>query len=102
MGAAVETIEHRFGTPEIEGLPVLALQRDPHILERGQMREYGRNPERAHQTEARHIARGQRRNILSLIQNLAGGRLQELGQEIETGGFAGAVWTDQRVNAATA
>src|SRR6266699_2037830 len=25
MGAAVEAVEHRFGTPEIEGVPVLTL-----------------------------------------------------------------------------
>jgi hypothetical protein len=40
VGAMVETIEHGFGTPKIEGVPVLTLQGDPHILERGQMREH--------------------------------------------------------------
>ena len=102
MGAAVEAVEHRFGTPEIEGVPVLALQRDPDILQRGQMREHRRNLERAHQAETRHVGRRQRRDILSLVQNLAGRRLQELGQEIEARGFAGPVRPDQRMNAATA
>jgi hypothetical protein len=83
-------------------VPVLTLQRDPHILERGQMREHRRNLERAHQAKARHISRRQCRDILSLIENLAGGRPQEFGEEIETRGFAGPVWTDQRVNAALA
>jgi hypothetical protein len=33
---------------------------------------------------------------------LAGRRPQELGQQVETRGLAGPVWTDQGVNAATA
>src|SRR5216684_2807517 len=76
MRAAVEAVEHRLGTPEIEGVPVLALQRDPDIL--------------------------QRRQMPSLVQNLAGRRLQELGQEIEARRLAGPVGPDQRMNAATA
>src|ERR1700687_2255185 len=39
---------------------------------------------------------------MSLVQNLTGRRLQELGQKIEARGFAGPVWTDQRMNAAAA
>ena len=66
------------------------------------MREHRRNLERAHQAKTRHIGRRQRRNILSLIKNSAGGRAQELGQEIETRRLAGPVGADQGVNAATA
>src|SRR5882724_6973875 len=83
-------------------MPVLTLQRDPHILERGQMRKYRRNLERAHQAEACHIGWRQRRNILALVQDLTRRRLQELGQEVEACRLAGAVWTDQRMDAATA
>src|ERR1700681_746616 len=83
-------------------MPVLTLQRDPHILQRRQMRKYRRNLERAHQAEACHIGWRQRRNILALVEDLTRGRLQELGQEVEAGCLAGAVWTDQRMDAATA
>ncbi len=67
MGPAVEAVEHGFGPPEIEGVPVLALQRDPHILERGQVRKHRRNLERAHQTKPRHVGRRHCRDILSLV-----------------------------------
>jgi hypothetical protein len=66
------------------------------------MREHGRDLERADQAKARHVGRRQRRNILSLIQNLAGRGLQKLGQEIEARGFAGPVGPDQCVYASTA
>ena len=102
MGAAVEAVEHGLGTPEIEGMAVLALQRDPDIFQRGQMRKHRRNLERAHQAKTRHIGRRQRRDILSLVEDLARRGLQELGQEIEARGLAGPVRTDQRMNAATA
>ena len=102
MGAAVEAVEHRFGAPEIEGMPVLTLQRDPDIFQRGQMRKHRRNLERAHQAQPRHVGRRHRGDVLSLVQDLAGRRLQELGQQIEARRLAGPVRTDQRVNAATA
>ncbi len=102
MGAAVETVEHRFGTPEIEGVSVLTLQRDPDVLQRRQMRKHRRNLERAHQPETRHIGRRQRGDILALVQDLPGRRPQELGQEIEARRLAGPVRPDQRMNTATA
>src|SRR4051812_12717977 len=55
VGARIEAVEHGFGAPEIERRAVLALQRYPHVLERGQMRKYRRNLERANQTEASDI-----------------------------------------------
>ena len=70
-GTVIESIEHGFRAPEIEGVPVLALQRDPHILQRGQMRERGRNLKRTHQAEACHIRGRQRRDVLPLVQNSA-------------------------------
>src|SRR5579872_122167 len=82
-------------------MPVLALKRDTHILQRRQMRKHRGNLERTHQAEARDIGRRHRRDILSLVEDLARRRPEELGQKIETGGLAGPVWADQRVNAAT-
>jgi hypothetical protein len=81
---------------------MLTLQRHPHILERGQMREYRRNLERAHQAEASHVGWSHRSNIPALVQDFAGRGLQELGQEVEACGFAGPVRTDQRMNTAAA
>src|SRR6266481_3051517 len=101
MGATVESVEHRFGAPEIKGVSVLTLQRDPYIFERGQMREYRRNLKRAHQPETRDVGRRQRGDIPPFIQNLAGRRLQELGQQVEPRGFSGPVWPNQRMNAPT-
>jgi len=37
-------------------------------------------------------------NILAVIENRTRSRLQELGEQIEEGRFAGAVWADQRVD----
>ena len=81
---------------------MLALQRDPDIFQRRQVRKHRRNLERAHEAKPRHIGRRHRRDILSLVQDLTGRRLQELGQKIEARGLAGPVRSDQRVNTATA
>ena len=99
--AIVETVQHRFGTPEIEGRAVLALQRDPHVFQRREVREHRRNLERTHQPEPRDIGRRHRRDVLSLVVDRPGRRLQELGQEVEARRFPGPVRTDQRVNMTT-
>ncbi len=81
---------------------MLALQRDPDVFERGQMRKYRRDLERTDQPEPRHIGRRHRGDVLPLVEDPARRRLQELGQQIEAGRLAGPVRADQRVNAATA
>src|SRR3954469_20736535 len=101
-GAAVVLVEHRLGAPEIERLSVLALQRDPHILQRGEMRKHRGNLERAHQAKPRHIGRRHGGDVLSLVEDLARRRFEEFGQQVEARRLAGPVRTDQRVNAATA
>ncbi len=53
----VEALQHALRAPEVEIVAALALQRDAHVLERGQMREHGRNLERAHQAEPRDVGR---------------------------------------------
>src|SRR3984957_20640134 len=60
--AGIETVEYRLRAPEVEGVAVLALQRDPHILQRRQMREHRRDLERADQAEARDVGRRHRRD----------------------------------------
>ena len=50
--------------------------------------------------EPRHVGRLQRGDVLALVEDAAAGRLEELGQQVEAGGLAGAVRADQRVNGA--
>ena len=83
-------------------MPVLTLQRDPHILERRQVRKHRRDLKRTNQAETGHIRRRHRGDILALVQDLACRGLQELGQKVEARRLAGAVRADQRMNAATA
>src|ERR1700729_4006956 len=100
MRAGVETVEHGLGTPEVEGMPVLTLQRDAHVLQRRQMREHCRDLKRSNQAEPRHIGRRHRRDVLSLVEDLTRRRPQKLGEQIETGRLAGPIRTDQGVNTA--
>jgi len=37
---------------------------------------------------------------MAIIDDLAGTRFEELGQQVENRGLTGAVWTDQRVDRA--
>jgi hypothetical protein len=80
---------------------MLSLQSHSYIFKRSQMRKDRRNLKRAHETQTRHIGGFHRRNILAFIKDLATCRRQELREQIEAGGFAGAVGADQGVNTAT-
>src|SRR5712691_4164088 len=62
------------------------------------MRKDGRDLERAHDAETRHVCRRERGDVAPLIDDASACRLQELGQQIEAGGLASAVRSDQRVN----
>src|SRR5947207_1835029 len=55
----VQLVEQSLGVPEVERVAALSLQRDAHVLEHREMREYRRDLERAHQAHARD-ARGAR------------------------------------------
>src|SRR4051794_23794885 len=81
---------------------MLALQRHANVLQRGQMRKYRRDLERAHQTEPRHVGGRHRGDVLALVQYLAGRGFQEFREQVEARGLAGPVRTNQRMNAATA
>ena len=48
IGAGIEAIERLRRLPEMKGSAELALQRDAHVLKRGEMREHRRDLERAH------------------------------------------------------
>ena len=50
---------------------MLALQRNPYIFQRRQVRKHRRDLERTHEPKAGHVGRGQRGDVLPLVQNLA-------------------------------
>ncbi len=56
--------------------------------------------EGARKAEPHALARRKRRHVATLQQNLPLGRLDDAGQEIDQGGLAGAVGTDQRLTRA--
>jgi hypothetical protein len=76
------------------------LQRDAHILEHGEVRKHGRDLERAPEPEARDIGRLERGDVASVEHDASARRREELGEEIETRGLAGAIRPDQSVNGA--
>ena len=71
-----------------------ALQSDAHVLQHGQVREYGGNLERTDHAAIGDPLRPQAGDVLAVVQNGAGSRRQEFGQQIKTGGLAGAVRPD--------
>ena len=79
---------------------MLALQRHADVFQRSQMRKHRRYLERADQPKPRHIGRRHRGDVLALVADLAAGRLEEFGQQVEAGRLAGAVRPDQRMNTA--
>src|SRR5262252_8018102 len=64
------------------------------------MRKDSRDLERAHDTETRHVSWRERRDVTPFVDDTPARRLQKFGQQIEAGGLAGAVRSDQRVNSA--
>jgi hypothetical protein len=102
LHALVQRLEHALGAPEIERRAALALQRNAHVLEHGEVRKRRGNLERADHPHARD-RRGRRAGDLPLVEDdLARGRRQEVRQQIEAGRLAGAVGADQRMDRAAA
>jgi hypothetical protein len=58
--------------------------------------------ERSHQSQAGDVGRPGTGDVAAIVGDGPRGGCQELGQEVEAGGLAGTVWTDQRVNRAPA
>src|SRR5262249_31441110 len=96
----VVALEDLGGAPEVERAAALALQRDAHVIEDGEVLEHGRDLERAGQPEARDLRRRHARNVLALVEDVPARRVEELRQEVEAGGLAGAVRADERVHGA--
>ena len=80
----------------------LALQGDAHIFQHPQVREHGRDLERADDAAPRNLRRCVLGNVLSVEQDHARAGLEKFGQQIKAGGLARAVGANQRVDAATA
>ena len=75
------------------------LQPDAYVFQHGQMREHGRNLERADHALACNITGLALVMSRPLYKNLPGAR-QELGEQVEHRGLARAVGSDKRVNRA--
>src|ERR1700694_998163 len=82
-------------------MSAFSLQRDAHVLEHREVRKYRRDLERAHQAHAGDTRRRRAGDVAPLVENATRGRLEEVRQQVEAGGLAGAIRADQGVNAAT-
>src|ERR1035438_6443193 len=66
------------------------------------MGEHRGHLERADDSTARDLGRSREGDVLAFVENLAAGRNQELGEQVEAGGLTGPVWADQRMDLAAA
>ena len=78
----------------------LPLQPDPHVLHYGQVRKGCRDLKGADQPPAGCDCWRLTGDVLSIEDDAAAGGWQELGQQVEYGGLAGAVGADQGVDMA--
>src|SRR3989442_1315146 len=99
--AAVQTVEHSLRPPEVERGAALALERDAHVLQYREVGEHGRDLERAHETQPGDVRGPGAGDLAALEADAPAGGRQEMGQEIEAGGLAGAVGADERVDRPT-
>src|SRR3546814_625396 len=84
-GLLVEAPQHRFGAPEVEALAAPALQGDANVFQRAHVREDRRDLKGPGETQASDLRRSQARDVLPLVDNAAGGRLEKLREKIEAG-----------------
>ncbi|QND93221.1 hypothetical protein SY91_00578 [Burkholderia cenocepacia] len=96
--AIVEPFQRAFAAPEMEFGAERALQADAHVLQRGQVREHGRDLERADDAAPRDLRGPFVGDVDAVEDDLAGRRRQKFGEEVETGGLARAVRPDQCVD----
>ncbi|MNN59352.1 hypothetical protein D3C81_1744630 [compost metagenome] len=79
----------------MEGGAQAPLQGHAHVLQHAHVTEYGGNLERAHQAQVGYAVRAQPAYRLPLVEHLATAGGQKARQQVEDGGFAGAVGADQ-------
>src|SRR5262249_2246811 len=75
-----------------------ALEGNAHILEYREVRENRRHLEGAHDAAAGDFRRPCQSDVVATIEDLPAVRDQELRQQVEEGGLAGTVRTDERVD----
>src|SRR3954447_17276051 len=83
-------------------MTALALKRDPHVLEHGEVRKYRGDLERSDEALSRDRRRPRSRDFAALEEDLSARGRQEMREQVETGRLASAVRSDQRVNRAAA
>src|SRR5215203_1044406 len=76
--------------------PGPALDREPHVLERRELRKQVRQLERAAEPLSRAQRRRQAGHVLAVDEDLAGGGAQLARDEVEVGRLAGPVGADDR------
>src|SRR3546814_19407184 len=67
---------------------------------RARVREDRRDLKGPGETQASDLRRSQARDVLPLVDNAAGGRLEKLREKIEAGGLAGSIRPDQGMDGA--
>ena len=95
---AVELVERGFTLPEMVGRTQAALQPQAHVFEQRQVRENGRDLERADDAAPCDLCGLFAGDVLPVEQDGARRGLQEFGQQVEAGGFACAVGADERMD----
>ncbi len=85
-------------TPKVVRWTVFSLQRDTNILQYSHVREDSRDLKGASDTSPSQLCGTHIRDVPPVEQNLAAGRLQKLGEQIEQGCLTGSIGTDQGVN----
>ncbi len=98
MRAVVQVAQRLVRPPEIERVAARALQREPDVLQRGELGKHRRDLEAADQPQARDLRRLQPGDVAALEDDAPARRRQELGQQVEAGGLAGPVGADQGVD----
>src|SRR5919202_3421341 len=91
----VEVTQNPLALPEVEGAAAFALQGDAHVFQRGEVWEDGADLERPHEAHPRHVRWRRSGDVLPLVRDGAAGGGQEPGEQVEAGGLARAVRTDE-------
>ena len=99
---AVVAVERPLGAPEVERFAAPALEGDPDVLQRGEVAEHGRDLERADQAHLGHVGGLGARDVAPFVGDPPARGGEELGEQVEAGGLAGAVGADQRVDGTAA
>ena len=94
----VEPRERASRAPEVERMPALALQRDTHVLEHGEVREHRRDLERAHEPHPGDCRRPRPGDFAPVVEDLPACGREEMREQVEAGRLAGAVRSDERMD----